>query len=129
MSLLLLLGVAALVASGIYLLLSKDLLRCVVGLSMLGTAINLVLFLSGRVGPLQPPIVADGLTLLTGAANPLPQALVLTAIVIGFALVCLALGLALVLREDENTDRVDALRGTEPGEGADGKPLPMEERP
>lgn len=129
MSLLLLLGVAALVASGIYLLLSKDLLRCVVGLSMLGTAINLVLFLSGRVGPLQPPIVADGLTLLTGAANPLPQALVLTAIVIGFALVCLALGLALVLREDENTDRVDALRGTEPGEDADGKPLPMEERP
>lgn len=129
MSLLLLLGVAALVASGIYLLLSKDLLRCVVGLSMLGTAINLVLFLSGRVGPLQPPIVADGLTLLTGAANPLPQALVLTAIVIGFALVCLALGLALVLRDDENTDRVDALRGTEPGEGADGKPLPMEERP
>lgn len=128
MSLLLLLGVAALVASGVYLLLSKDVLRCVIGLSMLGTAVNLVLFLSGRLGAVLPPIVPDGQTVLLDAANPLPQALVLTAIVIGFALVCIALVLALALREDEDTDRVDALRGTEPGNGPDGKPLPMEHR-
>jgi len=126
MSLLLLLGVAALTSSGIYLLLSKDLLRSVVGLTLVGTAINLVLFISGRIGPTQPPIVAEGLTVLANAANPLPQALVLTAIVIGFALACLALVLALALREDEATDRIDALRRTEPGESADGKPLPME---
>lgn len=125
MSWLLLLGVAALTASGIYLLLSRDLLRSVVGLTLLGTAINLVLFISGRIGPVQPPIVADGLTALADAANPLPQALVLTAIVIGFALACIALVLAVALREDEGTDRVDALRGTEPGDGGDGKPLPM----
>lgn len=126
MSLVLLLGIAALTTSGIYLLLSKDLLRSVVGLTLLGTAINLVLFISGRIGPLQPPIVRDGLTVLVDAANPLPQALVLTAIVIGFALACLALVLAVVLREDESTDRIDALRRTEPGESEDGKPLPME---
>ena len=126
MSLLLLVGVAALTASGVYLLLSKDLLRAVIGLSLLGTAINLVLFLSGRIGSVQPPIVREGLTVLTDAANPLPQALVLTAIVIGFALACIALLLALALREEEGTDRIDALRATEPGEGDDGKPLPME---
>lgn len=126
MSLVLLLGIAALTTSGIYLLLSKDLLRSVVGLTLLGTAINLVLFISGRIGPLQPPIVRDGLTVLVDAANPLPQALVLTAIVIGFALACLALVLAVALREDESTDRIDALRRTEPGDSEDGKPLPME---
>ncbi|HAI59417.1 MAG TPA: cation:proton antiporter [Xanthomonadaceae bacterium] len=125
MSLLLLLGVAALTASGIYLLLSRDLLRSVVGLTLLGTAINLVLFISGRIGPALPPIVPEGAQVLVGAANPLPQALVLTAIVIGFALSCIALGLALALREDEGTDRIDELRATEPGEGEDGKPLPM----
>ena len=125
MSWLLLMGVASLTAAGVYLLLSRDLLRSVVGLTLLGTAINLVLFTSGRIGPMQPPIVAEGLSALAGAANPLPQALVLTAIVIGFALACLALVLAVALREDEGTDRIDALRGTEPGEGADGKPLPF----
>ncbi|GAB3734944.1 Na+/H+ antiporter subunit C [Silanimonas algicola] len=125
MSWLLLMGVASLTAAGVYLLLSRDLLRSVVGLTLLGTAINLVLFTSGRVGPIQPPIVPEGLDALADAANPLPQALVLTAIVIGFALACLALVLAVALREDEGTDRVDALRGTEPGEGPDGKPLPF----
>ena len=76
---------------------------------------------------MQPPIVREGLAALGDSANPLPQALVLTAIVIGFALSCIALGLALALREDEGTDRIDELRGTEPGEGDDGKPLPMTE--
>lgn len=127
MSLLLLLGIAALVSSGVYLLLARDLLRSVVGLTLIGTAINLVLFTSGRLGPIQPPIVREGLQALGDAANPLPQALVLTAIVIGFALACLALVLAVALREDEGSDRIDDLRGTEPGEGGDGKPLPMPE--
>ncbi len=126
MSLLLLLGVAALTTSGVYLLLSKDLLRSVIGLALVGTSINLVLFTSGRIGPVQPPIIGDGLTVLLDAANPLPQALVLTAIVIGFALACLALVLAVALREDEHSDRIDTLRRTEPGEGEDGKPLPLE---
>lgn len=128
MSLLLVLGIASLVASGIYLLLSRDLLRAVVGLSLLGAAVNLLLFASGRIGPVSPPLVPAGGQMLEAAANPLPQALVLTAIVIGFALTCLALVLAVALREDSGADGVDALTRTEPGVGADGKPLPMEAR-
>ena len=127
MSLILVAGIAALVASGIYLLLSRDLLRCVVGLSLVGAGVNLVLFTSGRIAAVAPPIVPEGAEVLEAAANPLPQALVLTAIVIGFALLCLSLLLAVALREASGADGVDALRLTEPGEGADGKPRPMED--
>lgn len=127
MTLLLLLGIASLVSSGVYLLLSRDLLRCVIGLSLVGAAVNLILFTSGRIAEVSPPIVAKGSDVLEAAANPLPQALVLTAIVIGFALLCLSLILAVALRETTGADGLDALRLSEPGEGADGKPRPMED--
>ena len=92
MSILLALIIAFTVTAGVYLTLSRDLFRCMVGLAVLGSAVNLVVFAAGRFGPLQPPIIAAGAEQLTmGAANPLPQALVLTAIVISFALLCFSL--------------------------------------
>ncbi|MCU0836383.1 MAG: NADH-quinone oxidoreductase subunit K [Chromatiaceae bacterium] len=102
------------VTAGVYLTLSRDLVRIVLGLAVLGSAANLVLFAAGRLGPAQPAVVPLGETLLADAANPLPQALVLTAIVIGFALVCFALVLVLRLIRDAGTDDALALRYAEP---------------
>jgi multicomponent Na+:H+ antiporter subunit C len=87
---------AGLFGCGIYMVLSRHLMRMLLGLSLLTTAVNLVLFMAGRIRSAQPPLIREGATRLGDAADPLPQALVLTAIVIGFALsVILA---ALVLR-------------------------------
>lgn len=102
------------VTVGIYLALSRDVVRCVLGLAVLGSAANLVLFAAGRIGSAQPAVVPLGDQTLTVAANPLPQALVLTAIVIGFALVCFSLVLVLRLIGEARTDDATALRLAEP---------------
>ena len=102
------------VSSGVYLTLSRDIFRCVIGLALLGAAANLVLFTAGRLGSALPAVVPLGDQALTGAANPLPQALVLTAIVIGFALICYSLVLLLRLMRDARTDDSDTLRYAEP---------------
>jgi len=102
------------VTAGMYLALSRDVFRCVIGLALLGAAANLVLLAAGRLGSSSPAVVPLGETALTGAANPLPQALVLTAIVIGFALVCFALVLLLRVVQDANTDDSLELRHAEP---------------
>ncbi|MBS3998175.1 MAG: NADH-quinone oxidoreductase subunit K [Hydrogenophaga sp.] len=102
------------VTSAVYLSLSKDVFRCVLGLGLLGSAANLILFVSGRISVMEPAVVPLGETVLQNAANPLPQALVLTAIVIGFALVCYSLALALRLIQSTGTDDAHALRMAEP---------------
>ncbi|MFN3888461.1 MAG: NADH-quinone oxidoreductase subunit K [Aquabacterium sp.] len=101
-------------ATGLYLALSRDVLRCVVGLALLGSAINLLWLAAGRLGPERPAIIEVGQQALQEAANPLPQALVLTAIVIGFALMCFALVLVMQLVRRVGTDDALALRLTEP---------------
>lgn len=122
------LAVFATVAAGVYLSLSRDLLRCVVGVSLVALATNLILFVAGRPSPSAPPIVPSGEATLTPlAANPLPQALVLTAIVIGFVLTCFSLVLILALKQTSGVADTDALRAAEPPPGPDGKP-PLEER-
>lgn len=102
------------VSAGVYLALSKDLFRCVLGLGLIGSAANLILFASGRIELMNPAVVPLGETVLQNAANPLPQALVLTAIVIGFALVCYSLALALRLIQRADTDDAQQLRMAEP---------------
>jgi multicomponent Na+:H+ antiporter subunit C len=87
---------AGLFGCSVYMILSRHLVRVVLGLSLLTTAVNLVVFQAARSRATQPPIIPESATRLEGAADPVPQALILTAIVIGFALtVALA---ALVLR-------------------------------
>ena len=131
MMLMLILSLSVLVAASVLLILSRDTLRLVVGLAMLGGAANLMVFLAGRPGsglsPILPPIIAVGAeTLPAAAANPLPQALVLTAIVIGFALLCFALVLiANLARQDARQDS-DTLRASEPDATDPIKPPVME---
>lgn len=77
---------AAIVTCALFMILSRNLVRVLLGLSLLATGANLLLSLVGNVRSEQPPIIADGQQTLGTAADPLAQALVLTAIVIGFAL-------------------------------------------
>lgn len=88
--------IAIIAGCGVQLLLSRHVVRTILGLTMLSAATNLVIFYVGRIGPTEPPVVANGETVLSAAAaNPLPQALILTAIVIGFALTAFVSALAL----------------------------------
>jgi multicomponent Na+:H+ antiporter subunit C len=120
-------AIGATVAAGVYLALARDLLRVVIGVSLIGAAANLSMFAAGRTGTMTPPVVPAGETLLAaGAANPLPQALVLTAIVIGFALTCFSLVLVLAVKQDTGTADSAELRAAEPLPAADGKP-PLED--
>jgi multicomponent Na+:H+ antiporter subunit C len=85
-------AIGVLVAAAAYLLLALDLPRALLGFVLLGTAANLSIFAACRIGTMTPPLVEAGACALSAdAANPLPQALVLTAIVIGFGLAVFAL--------------------------------------
>ena len=108
------LPVFACVCAGVYLALSRDMFRCILGLGVLGAAANLILFAAGRLGSAQPAIVPIGEQVLGEAGNALPQALVLTAIVIGFALICFALVLLLRVIQEAGTDDATLLRHAEP---------------
>ena len=115
MMLMLILSLSVIVAASVLLILSRNTLRLVVGLAMLGGAANLMVFLAGRPGSTLPPIIAAGAEILPAqAANPLPQALVLTAIVIGFALLCFSLVLIAHLARHDPRQNGDALRAVEP---------------
>jgi multicomponent Na+:H+ antiporter subunit C len=75
------------VAASIYLILDRNLIRFIFGLVLAGNAINLLIFTVGRLSSRRPPIIADPAAAgPEKLANALPQALILTAIVIGFAL-------------------------------------------
>ena len=100
---------AALFGCGLYMVLSRHVVRMVLGLSLLTTAVNLVLFQAGRIRTAQPPLIAEGAERLGESADPLPQALVLTAIVIGFALTVILAALALRAWRGHGTLRSDEL--------------------
>jgi multicomponent Na+:H+ antiporter subunit C len=102
------------VSCGLYLALSRDIFRAAVGLMIVGAAANLVLFAAGRLGNSAPADKPHGEQVLKDAAKPLPQAQVLNAIVIGFALICFALVLLLRLMRYADTDDALALRYAEP---------------
>lgn len=91
MDILLALLAGVLTAAGVYLLLQRSLLRMLFGIILLSNAVNLILFVGGRTLRAAAPIIPEGATApLEAVANPLPQALILTAIVIGFGLVAFA---------------------------------------
>lgn len=106
MGLLLSLATGVVFATGTYLLLRRNLVKMVIGLGLLSNGANLVLFTAAGLSPGIPPLIPQGATALPdGAADPLPQALVLTAIVITFAVQ--AFTLALVYRTYQATGTED----------------------
>jgi multicomponent K+:H+ antiporter subunit C len=113
MSLLIALAVGLLTACGLYLMLRPRTFDTVLGLTLLSYAVNLFIFSMGRLKVDAAPIVDKALpATLATHADPLPQALVLTAIVISFAMTALLLAIALRSRAHTGSDHVD---GQEPG--------------
>jgi multicomponent Na+:H+ antiporter subunit C len=114
MALLLAITVGALYACGVYLLLRRSLVKLVIGLVLLGHAANLLIMAAAGITHGRPPLVADGaVALFPPYADPLPQALVLTAIVIGFGLQAFALVLLKRAHQAVGTDDLDAMRSTD----------------
>ncbi|MGE0371273.1 MAG: Na+/H+ antiporter subunit C [Gammaproteobacteria bacterium] len=97
-------AVGVLTACGVYLLLRARTYPVVLGLTLLSYAVNLFLFASGGLVTGQPPVITAG---AAGYTDPLPQALVLTAIVIGFGMTAFLVILALRARVELGSDHVD----------------------
>ncbi len=95
--------IGALTASGIYLLLRARTFPVVVGLTLLSYGVNLFLFSSGRLATGQQPVIGTA----ASYSDPLPQALVLTAIVIGFAMTAFVVVMSLRNLADNEDDHVD----------------------
>lgn len=99
--------IGGLVAVSVYLLMRRDLVRKVIGVVILSNAVNLLIFTLGRVTKGESPLIPSGAKLPPeGIANPLSQALILTAIVIGFGM--LSFALVLLYRTKQTTETVDA---------------------
>ena len=105
-------GIGVVTACGIWLLLRGRSFPVVLGLSLLGYAVNVFIFAMGRLWRDAPPILGTGGPLI---ADPLPQALVLTAIVIGFAMTALFLVVMLAQRGFFGNDHVDGRDDDEEG--------------
>ncbi|WP_448580460.1 Na+/H+ antiporter subunit C [Thermaurantiacus sp.] len=104
MEALLALGVGLLVGCGTWLLLQPRSFSVILGVTLLSYAVNILIFLGGRIDRLTPPLTLPGARDL---ADPLPQALVLTAIVIGFGMTAYVVALALKGMGEGDSDRVD----------------------
>lgn len=107
MELLLSLCLGVMIACGVYLMLRGRTFPVILGLTLLGYAVNMFLFANGRLHTNLPAVISPE---QTAYADPLPQALVLTAIVIGFAMVAFVVVLALRASGELGTDHVDGRR-------------------
>jgi multicomponent K+:H+ antiporter subunit C len=95
--------IAVLCACGLYLLLCARVLPVILGITLFSYAVNLFLLSMGRLSMGQPPVIAPG----AQYADPVPQALVLTAIVIGFAMTAFTVVLALRSLALNGSDHID----------------------
>ncbi|MEQ9487511.1 MAG: Na+/H+ antiporter subunit C [Alphaproteobacteria bacterium] len=110
--------VGILFAVSIYLLTSRILIRLLLGIFVLGNATHLLIFVAGRLMRNAPPLIPEGLEVAdTVIANPLPQALILTAIVISFSLFSFLLVLAFRTNQSLGTVDTDEMRDAEPMTG------------
>jgi multicomponent Na+:H+ antiporter subunit C len=97
-------------AAGTYLMLRRRLAQLIIGLGLLSNGTNLLIFTAGGLTRARPPVVPDGaVALQLPYADPVPQALILTAIVIGFGLTAFSLVLAHRVHASLGTDDVDEI--------------------
>jgi len=112
MELVLAMAIGVLAGSGVWLLLRPRTFQVIIGLTLVSYGVNLFIFASGGLRIGADPILAAGLTDIAHYADPLPQALVLTAIVIGFATTALFLVVLLTSRGLAGNDHVDGEDGS-----------------
>ncbi|MBW7866235.1 MAG: Na+/H+ antiporter subunit C [Candidatus Hydrogenedentes bacterium] len=106
--------VGGLYAAGVFLILRRNVVKLILGLALLGHGANLLIFTAGGLTRGRAPLVPEGATVpLPDAADPLPQALILTAIVIGFGVLAFMLALVDRTHGEIPTDDLDELRSTD----------------
>lgn len=105
MEIILAISIGVLAGSGVWLLLRPRSFQVIIGLSLISYAVNLFIFSMGGLRTFSAPVLGEGD--VTAYADPVPQALVLTAIVIGFAMTALFLVVLLASRGLTGTDHVD----------------------
>jgi multicomponent Na+:H+ antiporter subunit C len=106
--------IGVLYAAGLYMMMRRSIVKIILGLVLLGHAANLLIFASGGLSRGAPPLIPPGQEALTGQfSDPLPQALILTAIVIGFGVQAFAMVLFKRLYQRTGADDVDFVRETE----------------
>lgn len=106
--------VGALFAASVYMMLRRSLVKLVIGLILLSNAANLLIFTVSGLTRGKPPLIPEGMDLPAGGwADPLPQALILTAIVIGFGVLAFAVVLIRRAYEVVGEDDLDKMRSTD----------------
>jgi multicomponent Na+:H+ antiporter subunit C len=98
--------------AAVYLMLSKSLIRIIIGTGLLSHGAHLLILTMGGLSGTAPPVMADGVQ-ITDYVDPLPQALILTAIVISFAVTSFFLVLAYRAYQELGTDDMNLMRGIE----------------
>jgi multicomponent Na+:H+ antiporter subunit C len=120
MELLLAIIAGALYATGLYLMLRRRLAQLIIGLSLLSNGSNILILSAAGVTRAKPPLTAEGAP-LEQFADPVPQALILTAIVIGFGVLAFALVLAHRVNQSAGSDDIDAIGPDAAGTPRDGQ--------
>lgn len=111
--------IGCLTAAAVYMMLARNIMRFLFGLILLSNAVNLTIFTAGRMTKGEPALVPYGEDVpLAAIGNALPQALVLTAIVIGFGLLAFTLALVFEGYRRMHSVDTDAMRHAEPKEDA-----------
>jgi len=106
--------IGGLYAAGLFMMLRRRIAKVIVGLLVLSHAANLLIFTAAGLTRGTPPLIRrESLRLAASAADPLPQALVLTAIVISFGVLAFAISLVYRVHVATATDDVDQLRATD----------------
>jgi len=114
MTLLLAIVVGVLYSVGIYLMMDRNMIRLILGLALLSHAANLLIFTSAGIARGSPPIIStEGNVAPPDAADPVPQALILTAIVISFGVLAFAMALVYRSYETIGSEDLDEMRNVE----------------
>jgi multicomponent Na+:H+ antiporter subunit C len=114
MEILLAFVIGGLYAAGLYMLMRRSIVKLIIGLALLSQAANLLVFTLGRVVRGRPPLIpADADILIGPFADPVPQALILTAIVIGFGVHAFIIVLVKRAYQTVGTDDLDDMRNTD----------------
>jgi len=108
MELLLAIVAGVLYATGLYLMLRRRLAQLIIGLGLLSNGSNILIFSAAGVTRAKPPLISTAMT-ATQFADPVPQSLILTAIVIGFGVLAFALVLAHRVHQSTASDDIDRI--------------------
>ncbi|HEY7854704.1 MAG TPA: cation:proton antiporter subunit C [Aquiluna sp.] len=112
------LSIGLLAAAGVFLVLQRGMIRIILGFVLLTHAVNLLIIAAGGIGRRDAPFIGTDTSM---AADPLPQAFVLTAIVIAFAITVVLATLAVVGKGDDDTEADSSLELSDPEDSASEK--------